>query len=288
MQYTLSAADLTLILSLTRAGRLAEAGERLGVDSSTIFRSLQRIERGLGIVLFARSRSGYAPTELALSLAEQGERIEATLEAARAAARLAPEQASGSVRITTTDTILHGLIAPVLGPLRLLHPLISYDLHSGNELLSLTRRDADIAVRATKRPPPHLVGKRIGPIRVALFAAKGGATKLSHVESGKATWIAPDDALPEHPSVIWRKRHYPKVTPEYRVNSIHTVMELVALDLGVGLLPVFVGSHPGIVQLTDEIEECQTDLWLLTHAESRHLQRVSAVFKHLSQHLLLK
>ncbi|MET0508559.1 MAG: LysR family transcriptional regulator, partial [Burkholderiaceae bacterium] len=46
-QYKLSAGDLDVILALARSGNLAGAGERLGVDASTVFRSIRRIERGL-------------------------------------------------------------------------------------------------------------------------------------------------------------------------------------------------------------------------------------------------
>jgi DNA-binding transcriptional LysR family regulator len=173
-QYRMTPGDLEVTLALVRGGTLAAAGERLGIDASTVFRSLQRIERGLGRALFERTRSGYLANELATELAEHAERMEAALEAARSSAEAAPAQVSGTVRITTTDTVLHGLVAPALRGLHAVHPLLSYELHTGNELASLTRRDADIAVRATKRPPQHLVGKHIGPIRVALYAAKIG------------------------------------------------------------------------------------------------------------------
>jgi DNA-binding transcriptional LysR family regulator len=279
-QYRLNAVDLETVLSLVRAGTLAGAGERLGVDPSTIFRSVQRIERGLGQRLFERSRSGYLPTEQATVLAGHAEEMEAHLESARSAAQLRPEQVSGTVRLTTTDTILHGLVAPALKELKTAHPLLTFDLHSGNELASLTRRDADIAVRATKRAPQHLVGKHIGPIRVALYASKKGPIKrFEQVQAGKADWIAPDDALPDHPSVVWRKKHFPKVAPTYRVNSILTVMELTALGLGIGLLPVFLTrGRTDLAALTPVLDECQTELWLLTHPESRHLRRVSTVY----------
>ena len=282
-QYKISAADLEVILAMTRTGHLAGAGERLGVDTSTVFRSIRRVERGLGQRLFERSRAGYSASDLAQTLAEHGEQLEAQLEHARSAAQTKPALVSGTVRIATTDTILHGLIAPALKPLTTHHPLLSFELHSGNELTNLTRRDADIAVRATKRPPQHLVGKHIGPIRVALFAAKKGPVRhYSDVEADKAAWIGPDDGLPDHPSVAWRKRHFPKVSPRYRTGSILTVMELVAAGLGVGVLPLFLAqSRSDLIQLTEVIDECQTELWLLTHPESRHLQRVSTVFRHL-------
>jgi DNA-binding transcriptional LysR family regulator len=289
MQYKLSSADLEVVLALVRAGTLAQAGERLHVDSSTVFRAVQRIEKGLGQRLFERLRTGYLPTELARSLADCAEQVEAQLELARSAAQTRPEQVSGMVRITTTDTILHGLIAPALKTLQATHPLLSLDLRQGNELASLTRRDADIAVRATKRPPQHLVGKHIGPIRVALFTAKkGGLKTFDETTASQTSWIAPDDALPEHPSVLWRKKHFPKVSPSYRVDSVLTAAELVAGGLGIGLLPIFLAQRRNdLVQLTEVIDECQTELWLLTHTESRHLRRVSTVFTHLAQSLSL-
>ncbi len=288
-QYKLSASDVEVVLALVRTKTLAEAGDRIGVDASTVFRSLQRIEKGLGQRLFERSRTGYQPLELAQVLATHGEQLEVQLESARSAAQAEPEQVSGSVRITTTDTLLHGLVTPALKLLQSSHPLLSFELHAGNELASLTRRDADIAVRATRRPPQHLVGKHVGPIRMALFTAKkGGAKRFDADVAGTANWIAPDDSLPDHPSVVWRKKHFPKVTPRYRVNSILTVAEMVGQGMGIGLLPVFLAQgRTDLRALTDPLDECQTELWLLTHTESRHLRRVSTVFSHLAKHMAL-
>lgn len=288
-QYAIGPADLQVVLALARTGTLAAAGERLGVDGSTVFRSLQRMERALGQTLFARSRSGYQPAELALTLAEHAEQVEAALEAARTAAQQRPEQVGGRLRITSTDTVLHGLVAPALARLRQEHPLLEFELHAGNEIASLTKRDADIAVRATQKPPPHLVGRRLGPLRVALYAARRGPVKrMADVEAGRAAWVAVDDALPEHPSVRWRRRHFPKAVPTFRANSLLTVLELVALGLGVGVLPVFLaGTRTDLRDLTGPLDECESSLWLLAHPQSRHLRRVSAAFAALAQDTVL-
>lgn len=288
-QYKLSGTDLELLLAVVRGGTLATAGERLGLDTSTVFRSVQRIERGIGQRLFERSRFGYLPSELTQMLVSHAEQMEVELESARSAAQLLPDDVSGSVRITTTDTILHGLVAPSLKNLSEKHPLLSYDLHTGNEALNLSRRDADIAVRATKRAPQHLVGKHIGPIRVALYASsKSDLSSIDDVIATQAAWIAPDEAIPDHPSVIWRKKHFPKVSPVYRVSSILTAAELVLQNFGVAILPLFLlRDRPDARQLTDVLDDCQTELWLLTHPESRHLRRVATVFRHLSQSLAL-
>ena len=288
-QFTLSATDLKLMLALLRGGTLAAAGERLGVDASTVFRSLQKLERGLGQRLFERSRSGYQANDLALQLAAHAEQIEAQLEAAQNAARLQPEQLGGTVRISSTDTLLHGLLAPALKPLQARHPRLGFELHTGNELASLSRRDADIALRATRRPPEHLIGRHLGPLRVALFvAADSPLSSLEDALAADCPWVAPDEALPEHPSVLWRKKHWPKITPQYQVGSILSVQELVALGLGVGVLPLFLAQQrTGLRQLGRPIEEAQSELWLLSHPESRHLSRVAEVFSHLASTISL-
>ena len=67
-QYDLTAYDLQTLLALVRGATLAEAARRLEADASTVFRSVQRIEKSLGQRLFERSRQGYLPTEPMLAL----------------------------------------------------------------------------------------------------------------------------------------------------------------------------------------------------------------------------
>lgn len=288
MQYQLAISDLEVLLALVRAGTLGGAAQRLGVDNSTVFRTVQRVEKGLGQRLFERTRAGFVPSELSLELASHAEAMEVHIEAARSVAQAAPGSVSGSVRITSTDTIMHGLVIPVLSGVRQTHPGLSFELHTGNELANLTRRDADIALRATKRPPQHLIGKRIGPIRVAVYAAKKGLKRFDFDVATSTAWVAPDDALPEHPSVVWRRRHFPKIKPSYRVGSILTAVEVIGSGAAIGVVPIFLAAQRSdLRQLTDPIDECETDLWLLTHTETRHLRRVSEVYSVLAEKLNL-
>ncbi|MDF3882926.1 LysR family transcriptional regulator [Cupriavidus basilensis] len=299
MPYQLSSPDLDIVLALVRGATLAEAGRRLGLDASTVFRALQRIEKGLGRRLFERSRSGYLATELAQQFAQHAERIEAELEAARAHASVTAGTVSGLVRITTTDTVLHGMVLPVLAPLGRRHPGLSFELIATNELVSLTRRDADIAVRATRQPPDHLIGKCLGRLRVAVFVSRELAESagvpvpepgapLDAAALSALPWIAPDEAMPDHPSVRWRRKHLPRVTPQYRVNSIAGVVEAVEAGLGAGVVSLMMGRRSGsLVALSGPLDECETDLWLLTHPESRHLRRIATVVSHLAEHVRL-
>lgn len=289
LQYQLSPADLQVVLALARSGTLARAGSLLGIDGSTVFRAVQRIERGLNQRLFERSRSGYRSGELGQRLAQIAERVEAELEAARAATSAGAATVSGQVRISTTDTVLQGLLMPALKALAPLHPQLNFELHAGNELASLTHRDADIALRATRKPPGHLIGRQLGPIRVALYApAPGRGRKAPAIDPLQAAWLAVDDAMPEHPTVIWRKRHCPKVQPRFKLNSVLAVRDGIAAGLGIGLLPLFLArERSDLAVLTGPLDECETQLWLLTHPESRHLRRIAIVAGHLAAQLRL-
>lgn len=281
MQHAIDAGDVLAVLALVRGGTLAEAAARLGSDPSTVFRQLQRIERRLGHRLFERGRRGYLPTEAASEMARHGERIEAELEAANTAASGATGQVAGRVRLTTTDSVLRGLVLPQLPALSRAHPQLQLELTATNELKSLTRRDADLAIRATPKPPDHLVGRPLGRVRFVVCTLRArGQTPGRPLDAWD--WIAPDEAMPDHPTVRWRRRHWPRVVPRHLVDGIVGVVDAITSGLGVGVVPLFMlDGEPQLKALTEPLEGCESALWLLAHPESRHLRRIAAVYQHL-------
>jgi DNA-binding transcriptional LysR family regulator len=277
-----------MLLALVRGGTLAEAASRLGADASTVFRAVQRIEKNLGQRLFERSRRGYLPSDAMLDIARHAERIEMELEAARATARRPSDEVSGRVRVTTTDSVLRGLVLPCLPALARQHPLLQLELRAGNELVSLSRRDADLALRATPKPPDHLIGRKLGTIRFVVCTAKPPKPSRKPIALDALDWIAPDEAMPEHPSVRWRRKHYPKLAPRHLVDGLVGVADAIQAGLGVGVVPLFMlQGAPQLVALTAPLEGCASDLWLLAHPESRHLRRIAAVYEHFAQGIRL-
>lgn len=284
MQYELNPGDLSILLALVRGRTLADAGALLGMNASTVFRAVQRLERGLGERLFERSRAGYHPTELASELAAQAEIIETALARARGARGASDPHLAGTVRVSAVDAVLHAFVAPALVAVRAAHPQLNIELLASNAPLSLTHRDVDIALRSTNHPPQHVLGKRLGAIRFgvfggpALLADSGRAPPVTADELASLPWVAVDDALPEHPGVAWRKRTFPRVKPALRANTMQTVAQLIGQGLGVGVLALFQArGNPDLIPLTPALDDCRIDLWLLTHPEARHLRRIAEV-----------
>lgn len=169
--YQIDYPDLSLILALVRGGTLARAAALLRVDVSTVFRAVRRLEKALGQTLFEKSRAGYLPTTLATTLAGQAERAEQALEAARVGVEQGGEVISGTVRLTCTDSVLQSLLLPALAQFMPGYPALTLELSTSNDFANLSRRDADIALRLTKAPPEHLVGRCLGTVSYRVCAS---------------------------------------------------------------------------------------------------------------------
>ncbi|HEY8102095.1 MAG TPA: LysR family transcriptional regulator [Burkholderiaceae bacterium] len=288
-QSRLSLTDLELLLALVRGGTLAGAAERLRLDTSTVFRSIKRLEQNLNERLFERSKQGYMPTELAQELAAYAERIDTHLNEAREKMSHHCTEPSGVVRITTTDTILQGLVLPVLNRFSAAYPKIDLELLASNALANLSQRDADVAIRATKKPPENLVGLRLGVVENAVYIHRSllprGRRKINLVEMD---WITLDDTLTNHPSYKWWRQHYPKAASRFRCNSVMSVAGAIINGLGVGVAPRFMmDGHPDVVIVDGLPDELKNDLWILAHPDIRHLQRVKLLFDFLKENVRL-
>src|SRR3954468_16067400 len=138
--------DLRLLAALAEGGTLSAAAKLLRVNHASAWRRLGMLEGRLGVRLFERERAGYVPTPAGEAAVQSAQRVLgelAELERLLVGQDVRPR---GVVRLTTTDT-LSDLITPILAELRSTHPGIVVELITSNVFFTLTRRDADIALR---------------------------------------------------------------------------------------------------------------------------------------------
>ncbi|KQQ64899.1 LysR family transcriptional regulator [Pseudomonas sp. Leaf127] len=285
MQYEINHNDLALVLALVRGRSLARASELLQVDISTVFRSIRRLESALGSALFEKSRRGYVPNEVAQAMAEQAERAEQALGAARMALRQGEQVVSGTVHLTCTEAVLHSLMLPALARFMPGYPALNLELSTSNNFANLSRRDADIALRLTDTPPEHLVGRHLGSAAYVICGHPDFRQAL-HDDPASVPWVAPDDSMPDHVSVTWRERTYPQVVPRYRCSSMAAVAQLVSAGLGVAALTDFTACDlHGVEALSAPLVGCSTEVWLLTRPDCRDLRAVQTLFDELTPRL---
>src|SRR5439155_8696262 len=109
---------------------------------------------------------------------------------------------AGPIRLTTVDALVCGPLVPLLARFRARLPEIVLDVTIAGALSNLSRRDADIALRAGGEPPEALIGRKLARIAVAIYRGRDAAP-LSPSELDKAQWVMPDDTLSHLASVRW-------------------------------------------------------------------------------------
>lgn len=277
--------DLQYVLTVGRTGSLSAAARALRVNHSTVFRRIGHIEERLGVRLFERRRDGYVPTgagETALQLAERIDEHVVALERQVAGQDLRPH---GNVRLATTDT-LTPIVVPLCAEFRTLYPEISIELVTGNEHLNLSRRDADIALRPSLKPPENLHGRRIAKIAFAAYASGSHAQANGKSLERALQWVGFDDTLSHLAAYRWLAANVPPDRVCFRANSFLSIVEAVRQGMGVALLPCYLASSAGgLVKMSECVPELATDLWLLVHDDLRRTARVRTFLDFLADRL---
>ncbi|GGY04986.1 LysR family transcriptional regulator [Litchfieldella qijiaojingensis] len=270
--------DLRVVLAIAEAGSLSGAGRRLELSHATVFRRLGDIERRLGVTLFERSRSGYAPTAAGEDLAATAARIETEVLGAERRVVGRDLRLSGSIRVTTTDTLLMGLLSPIFADFRRAHPDIVLEVAVSNQLFNLSKRDADVAVRPSTSPPEMLVGRRIGTIAQAVYGHADCHGEKGQVALDHADWVGPDTHLGYAALDAWMADNDVGGRCRYRVDTMLGMFAAVRDGMGLAVLPCYLAdADHALARLTDPIPELATDLWLLTHPDLRHVARIRAL-----------
>lgn len=143
--------DLKVFLTVARLGTISLAGERLGIEHSTVSRRIDRLESKLGVVLFDRRRSGYSLTDAGSALIPHAEKMETALLEAVEQSMGQAEFIEGTVRIGTPEAFGIYVLAPSLVPLHQKHPGLHVELMAQPQFPSLVTREVEILV--TLEPP---------------------------------------------------------------------------------------------------------------------------------------
>ncbi|MBS4084265.1 MAG: LysR family transcriptional regulator [Rhizobiales bacterium] len=270
--------EFRLVRAIAEARSLAGAADALGINHSTVFRRLGALEKTMGARLFERSRTGYAPTAAGEKMVDLANRIAdeiVDLERKITGQDLRP---SGDLRVTTNDTLLVHLLSEVFVNFRRTYPEINLDIVVSNEPLNLSRRDADIALRATERPPESLIGRRLAGIRWGIFAAEGDApANFSVADARRYNWIGLSDGIGGPKPTKWLLDNVGQERIVYKLNTVLGLAEAVAAGGGMALIPCFIGAAtPGLTRVAFPEPEIEAGLWLLTHPDLKNTARVRA------------
>lgn len=259
--------DIRYVLAIASAGSLSKAGHALGVQHTTLSRRVMALERRLGVQLFHRARDGMsllAPLDEILRLARVAEQNMLAVERRLVALGAGPRR----VRLATSGILATGLLADHVDELLQQDPEICIELLVGRALVSLARREAELALRL--RAPgawvaePSVVAPVIARVGWAAYAVRNGKARARVVFRGA---VRPGDA--------WLRRHA-KSFREIAVDDVPTAVALARAGVAIAVLPCFLAERePALRRRSGILEEHR--LVLAIPSELRRVADVARV-----------
>ncbi|KQO15260.1 LysR family transcriptional regulator [Acidovorax sp. Leaf76] len=280
--------DTRIFLALTRAPSLRAAARGLGIDQATVGRRLNALEAELGAKLFLRAKDGYLLTAAGETALAAARRMESAALDLRTKIEGQDDNPGGLVRVTSSDSIAIEFLLPAVERLQQRWPTIRVDLEISTQVLSLTRRQADIAFRNVRPESPDLVVRRVAAWPVGLFASAAYLARFGEP--------VPDDELRGHQLVAYRpyldQSPFPTVVEvparqariAMAVNSSLLLRKAVAAGIGLGEMPVHLGEREGLVRVWPQRRRASDhEVWQVMHPDLQRTARVRATAEFLSE-----
>jgi DNA-binding transcriptional LysR family regulator len=268
--------DLRYFLAVARAGSLSAAGRHLGVSQPTVSRRLAAMEARLNTRLFDHIENRYVLTSAGEDMIATARNMEE--QVADINRRMAGKdlRVTGELRVTCTEVLANLFLAPHLSEFVKRHPGIDLSVVCTFQHLSLNRREADVAIRVTGKPPDTLVGRRLAKVAMGVYGGTGlfrNGDDDADIEG--LDWIGWQD---ETFNEMLTGSHYPKARIRHRVDDMLAMCSMARNGMGAVMLPCYVGdTDAGLRRIADApITEGMMDLWVLSHPDVRRSARVRA------------
>lgn len=190
---------LTGLAAFARAGSLGNftaAARALSISPSAVSKSIQRLEKRLGVPLFTRTTRSLTLTAEGRDLHERAVRLLRDADEIEQAAISARSEPSGSLRVATSLPIGVHVVAPALPAFRRRHPMVSVELRLSDRVVDIVEEGIDVAVRIGDLADTRLLSRKLAPHRLCCFASPAYL-------AAQGTPQHPDD-LARHQTVILR------------------------------------------------------------------------------------
>lgn len=270
--------DLKFFFEFAQRGSLSAAAQTLGVDHSTVARRIDALEQHLGLRLVDRLPRAYhltAAGERILDLTRQVEAGILDIERFAHGADLSPK---GVVRLSGPPSLTSHFFAPRMLELRLRYPDLQVELIGEPRQVSLSPREADIALRLFRPREKHLVARHVATVGFGLY---GSSAYLASRERDDWDFLGYDESLEHVPQQRWLKTLAGDRPLAMRTNDLTSLITAVRANGGVAALPhILVAEDTSLKMVATEVPPPTRDLWLLFPRDLGRSPRVRAVIDH--------
>lgn len=275
-------------LTVARSGSLSAAARKLGVSQPTLSRDIQALESDTGLNLFKRTTQGLQLTESGQRLMEAAERMDDAADLfARQASGLSVEL-QGTVRISANEIVGIYLLPAAIAAFRQQHPAVQIEIVVSNQASSLSKREADIALRMFQPNQPDLVVRRLPDLPLGFYAHSEYVRQFGEprtIEEFKQhSVIGFDESMDfiegaTHMGYQFRREDFP-------VRTDHLLMQINLARAGAGI----VGTHVDLAEKFPELRRIlqwvnlpSLEFWVVCHSDVQFNSRIRSVMQFLVQ-----
>jgi len=273
--------DARHFLAVHRKGSLSSAAKQLGVNQSTVGRRLLTLEERLGAKLFFRTRDGYRIAPAGERLLPHAERMED--EATAITREIAGQETTltGNVCVTAGDLFGARVITPLLVELHARYPEIDLELDADNRMRSLSKREADIAVRITEKvADAGVIARKVADFGNAAYASKDYLAARGRPRGDD--WAGHDfigfsEPLRHLVESRWIEERAVRGRVVFRAKATLAHLVVTQAGLGIAMLPCYAAdAEHDLVRLTPPSQFINHSVWLVVHEDMRHAARIRA------------
>lgn len=275
--------DVRVFLAVARSGQILGASRRLGLNHATVARRLDQLEASLGARLLERRPNGCALTDRGVAFLDRAERMETEMDAAKAAVADDRLDLAGTVRVGAPDGFGTDFLAPRLAPWLARHPRLKVQLVPVPRAISLSRREADIAITVDRPEQGRVIARKLVDYSLGLFAsapylAEFG-TPATLEDLARHRLVGYVDDLVYSASLHYAEDIGGAWPSRFEISSALGQTVAVEAGAGIGILHTFMAARrPHLTRILPD-RTIRRTYWLLHHESTRGLAGVEAVSK---------
>ncbi|MBV8653871.1 MAG: LysR family transcriptional regulator [Alphaproteobacteria bacterium] len=241
--------------------------------------------------MLQKTPSGYVLTPVGEAVLGNAERIENEALAVERTITGKDVRLEGTIRVTAVETLAVEVLMPIFAGFREAYPGIELELLADTRSLSLTKREADVAIRMARLPQSDLAVRKIGELASAVYASQAyldqfGLPDFTSGAPGHHVILVLDDLMGV-PEMAWFRGLTERAAIAFRSNSRYAHRAAAEAGIGLACLARYLGDGPALVPV-DAPAVPRREIWLAVHNDVRHTPRIRALTEFLTEGLRRK
>ena len=272
--------DIRFFLGVARAEQFSAAAARMGVDTATVARRINALEKSLNTRLFDRRHTGCVLTEAGERFFQTAEDLESNILRAQADLSRSGVLVTGAVRIAAPDGFGTLFLCPRLAALKARHPALTIQLVPITRTFSLSRREADLAVTIEQPAEGRLVSRKLIDYSLHFYASRkyleelGAPTTANDLSRHCLITYVPDLIFAEQ--LIFMPEIYGPSYSRLECSTAVGQLEAVRSGAGIGILHDYAAHRDKQLRVVLPAVRFDRTYWMVTHADLQGIARVRA------------